>query len=286
MVGCVGVHTQTGQAEEKLTIEDEATPLQLKLETIANEIGKIGVYVSILTFIANCVNLTISTYSSDAELFTIENLNEVVSFLIISVSLIIAAVPEGLPLAVTISLAFSVMQMKKENNLVRQLSASETMGGAHEICTDKTGTLTLNQMTVKQLYVNNDVVDAKESTMSEIGATGDVIRDSVVYNISARVEHEEGKWVTKGNCTERGLLHFFMDCKVPVHEYIAKKDGNIAAIIPFNSGRKRATTAIHHPEIADTVRICCKGAPEIVLDYCNTMLVNGTQKPLSDEDKK
>ncbi len=101
----------------------------------------------------------------NAELFTTENLGLCVDYLIISISLIIAAVPEGLPLAVTISLAFSVMQMKKENNLVRQLSASETMGGAHEICTDKTGTLTLNQMTVKQLYINDGVVDATPDTM-------------------------------------------------------------------------------------------------------------------------
>jgi magnesium-transporting ATPase (P-type) len=144
MVGAVGTNTQTGQAEEKLTIEDEATPLQMKLETIANEIGKIGCYVAILTFIANSVNLVIRTMSTDLEVFSFVTLDELVSYLIISISLIIAAVPEGLPLAVTISLAFSVMQMKKENNLVRQLSASETMGGAHEICTDKTGTLTLN----------------------------------------------------------------------------------------------------------------------------------------------
>lgn len=75
-----------------------------------------------------------------------------VDFLIISITVIVVAVPEGLPLAVTISLAFSVMKMKKENNLVRKLEASETMGGASEICTDKTGTLTKNKMTIQEFY--------------------------------------------------------------------------------------------------------------------------------------
>ena len=216
-----------------------------------------------------------------------DNINEVVSFLIISVSLIIAAVPEGLPLAVTISLAFSVMQMKKENNLVRQLSASETMGGAHEICTDKTGTLTLNQMTVKQVYVNDEIIDAHPGSLNFMGAdSAEILTECVLYNISARVEHdtESGKWVTKGNCTERGLLHYFMDCNSPVADIIKQKDGNIVEVIPFNSGRKRATTALKHPS-KDIVRVFCKGAPEIVINYCDSYFVQGEQKPLSADKK-
>ena len=131
-------------AEEKLNIEDEETPLQAKLETIANEIGKVGVYVSILTFIAMSVNLIVSKILAKEEVFTMETLNKFVNFIIIAITVIVVAVPEGLPLAVTISLAFSVMKMKLENNLVRKLDASETIGGANEICTDKTGTFTKN----------------------------------------------------------------------------------------------------------------------------------------------
>ncbi len=290
MVCAVGANTQSGQAEEKLTIEEEATPLQLKLETIANEIGKIGVYVSILTFIANTVNLVIRTMSEqDSQLVSMDTVNELVNFLIISVSLIIAAVPEGLPLAVTISLAFSVMQMKKENNLVRQLSASETMGGAHEICTDKTGTLTLNKMTVKQVYVNNDIVDAEPNSLETIGKeTADILIETVLFNCSARIEINNdpeinAKYVTKGNCTERGLLHYFMDCNTPVFDLIKNKDGNVLVVIPFNSGRKRATTGVQHPTIEDTVRVFCKGAPEIVIKHCSKILNNGSQDDLGED---
>jgi P-type E1-E2 ATPase len=93
---------------------------------------------------------------------TLKTLGKLVDYLIISITIIVVAVPEGLPLAVTISLAFSVMKMKKENNLVRKLEASETMGGASEICTDKTGTLTKNQMTVMEYYTMGEFYDAEK----------------------------------------------------------------------------------------------------------------------------
>lgn len=110
---------------------------------------------------AMTINMIVSTLlSENSDLLTIQTLNDLVSFLIISITIIVVAVPEGLPLAVTISLAFSVMKMKKENNLVRKLEASETMGGANEICTDKTGTLTKNQMTVMEYFAMGNVYKA------------------------------------------------------------------------------------------------------------------------------
>jgi magnesium-transporting ATPase (P-type) len=143
IVCAVGVNTRSGMAEEKLSIEEDETPLQMKLETIANEIGKAGVFVSIITFIAMSINLIVNTVMDEnGNLWTLETLGKFTNFIIIAITVIVVAVPEGLPLAVTISLAYSVMKMKLENNLVRKLEASETMGGANEICTDKTGTLT------------------------------------------------------------------------------------------------------------------------------------------------
>jgi len=166
IVASVGQNTRSGMAEEKLNIEAEETPLQAKLETIANEIGKIGVYVAILTFMTMTLRLIITVAmkenkTEDDKLFSIANLKKIVSYLIIAITVIVVAVPEGLPLAVTISLAFSVMKMKQENNLVRRLEASETMGGANEICTDKTGTLTKNQMTVKEFWTCDKVFGAE-----------------------------------------------------------------------------------------------------------------------------
>ena len=189
-------------AEEKLNIEEEITPLQSKLETIANEIGKIGVYVSILTFIAMTIKLIYTTLKTDAQLVHIETLQSLVGYLIISITVIVVAVPEGLPLAVTISLAYSVMKMKEENNLVRKLDASETMGGANEICTDKTGTLTKNQMTVKELYTCEQVFVGKPN-LSNV-PTFSLLEEGVLFNCSARIERnkETGAYEAKGNCTE------------------------------------------------------------------------------------
>jgi len=139
------------------------------LETIANEIGRIGVYVAVLTFIAMTLRFVIITVLNDeVSLIDMNTVSKLVTFLIISITVIVVAVPEGLPLAVTIALAYSVMKMKKENNYVRQLQASETMGGANEICTDKTGTLTVNKMTVKKIYTMDQVRDYNTPGFNEI----------------------------------------------------------------------------------------------------------------------
>ena len=138
-----------------MNIEDDVTPLQGKLETIANQIGGLGVAVAILTFVVVTVKLFLETLRDpNIDFLTVSTANTMVNYLILSITVIVVAVTEGLPMAVTISLAYSVKKMLKEKNLVRRLDASETMGGANEICTDKTGTLTKNQMTVQEIFIN------------------------------------------------------------------------------------------------------------------------------------
>lgn len=115
IVCCVGQNTFAGKVEEKLHIEDEATPLQQKLEVIANEIGKIGVYVALFTFIIMTLRMVYVVMNDENKnLFNVENLDNIVKYIIIGITIIVVAVPEGLPLAVTMSLAFSVMKMKEE----------------------------------------------------------------------------------------------------------------------------------------------------------------------------
>ena len=105
-------------------------------------------YVALFTFIALMMNAFLSRILSNQKVFSIQITDDLVSAVILSITIIVVAVPEGLPLAVTLGLAYSVNEMKKEKNLVRRLEAAETMGGANEICTDKTGTLTQNKMKV------------------------------------------------------------------------------------------------------------------------------------------
>lgn len=282
MVCAVGTNTFSGKAEEKLHIEDEATPLQQKLEVIANEIGKIGVMVAIVTFIAMTTRMCWEIMNDEQkEFLSAETLNNIVQFIIIGITVIVVAVPEGLPLAVTMSLAFSVMQMKKENNLVRKLHASETMGGADQICTDKTGTLTKNEMTVVQLWANNQILTSSSVDAEKI-LDKKLLGESILYNCSAVVE--DG--VASGNCTEVGIIKYIMTLGIDAQRTLNSKSDNMLSLIPFNSKRKRATTVIQHPDDAQKVRVFCKGAPEIVIDYC-TKFVNETGEEVDiDAEKK
>jgi len=109
-------------------------------------------YVSVLTMISMLMNMMLTRFLSNQPLFDLGMTRGLVNAIIVGITIIVVAVPEGLPLAVTISLAYSVNQMRKEHNLVRRLEAAETMGGANEILTDKTGTLTTNRMTVIQFF--------------------------------------------------------------------------------------------------------------------------------------
>jgi magnesium-transporting ATPase (P-type) len=215
--------------------------------------------------------------------------NTVMDFLyalITAVTVIVIAIPEGLPLAVTISFAFSVMKMKRENNWVRKLASSETMGGADQICTDKTGTLTKNQMTVREFYTMEQVFNDKPPNFQSLH-TADLLAEGVLYNCSARIERlSDGREVPAGNVTEQGLIRFLMDLQVPCMKTLLEKDKTILHLIPFNSGRKRAATCIRHPQNPRIIRAFCKGAPEIVFTYVNKMFDRNGQVVFIDEAKK
>jgi len=131
VVCAVGESTQNANVEEKLfEDDDEATPLQKKLDNVAEQIGKIGVYCAVATFLALTVNTVLNCIMTNQPLLSVPAAKQIVNAIVLGITIVVVAVPEGLPLAVTISLAYSVNQMKNENNLVRRLEAAETMGGA------------------------------------------------------------------------------------------------------------------------------------------------------------
>jgi Ca2+ transporting ATPase len=171
IVLAVGDNTNQGRAGLSMNIENEQTPLQKKLDSIANGIGKLGVVVAILTFIAIVVTTMIKTFKEDNREFDMEFVSDVANGLVIAITVVVVAVPEGLPLAVTISLAYSVGKMFEENNLVRKLHSSETMGNANEICTDKTGTLTQNKMSVQSSYLEDAVRDGEKIELSSLSSS-------------------------------------------------------------------------------------------------------------------
>jgi magnesium-transporting ATPase (P-type) len=156
----VGDDSAIGDIIKKLVVRPQPTPLQEKLEQIATDIGKLGTYVALLTihvllarfFIEGLIDRSVDLFGGEqipsidqpANEFILIYLKKLVTYVIIGVAIIVVAVPEGLPLAVMISLAYSIEKMLKDNNDVKRLASCEIMGGANQICSDKTGTLTLN----------------------------------------------------------------------------------------------------------------------------------------------
>lgn len=186
LVLAVGKNTFSGKAERMMDVP-ELTPLQCKLNTIADVISWMGGTAAALTFLAMVIKLLITIFvKQERELSDPQNLNDFLNAFILAVTILVVAVPEGLPLAVAISLSFSVGEMFKLGNLVRQLRASETMGGAHEICTDKTGTLTQNKMTVQAFFVNNSVVTGDKINMESL-PNHELIGQAIMYNSSAYI---------------------------------------------------------------------------------------------------
>ena len=311
LVIAVGPYTVAGVITEKSQVETQPTLLQQKLETIANKIGNFGIACAILTFCAmlvrtmleminvipcgcqnimNCVEDPKCTQLSFE--FTMKNRlwKMVLDTVIIAITIIVVAIPEGLPLAVTISLSFSSKQMMKLNNLVRKLASSETMGGATHICSDKTGTLTQNKMTVmgfmslQKLYQaevgdpDNESKKLAKNVHESLGSSWDALIRGIMWNSSARIElndhkdpNEKGEYVTRGNVTEQGIMKFFMaieggaGCLSVKHELA---DENLLQVISFSSSRKRASVVVRNPnESGDKeVRVYTKGAPDMLFD--------------------
>ncbi|EAR95699.2 calcium-translocating P-type ATPase, PMCA-type protein (macronuclear) [Tetrahymena thermophila SB210] len=275
-------HALMNEEEE----EDKKTPLQVKLNVLVDQIGKIGLYCAGLTFLAMLVNLIISViYSEDPEasLFTLDNLSQVVDFFIISVAIIVMAIPEGLPLAVTISLAFAVGKMKDENNLVRTLESCETMGGADTICSDKTGTLTENRMKVKKLFALEEVQSEFDNKSYSSNFT-QILTEGLCVNSNAfPTVDKNGNFSQNGNKTECALLELAYQFDVDYRNY--RPSDNIIKVIPFSSDRKRMTT-VYQPKEGNKniLRVYTKGAPDIILDFCKKFINRNGQVETINED--
>ena len=154
-------------------------------------IGYLGILVAILTFIAITIQAIVDVQTDEEKNYDGDFVKELMDGLIIAITVVVVAVPEGLPLAVTISLAYSVGKMADENNLVRKLQSSETMGNANEICTDKTGTLTANKMTVQAAYLEGEIMDAEVNGRLLSLESFDDIQKGVVFNSSAFIKLDD-----------------------------------------------------------------------------------------------
>ncbi|XP_068450253.1 plasma membrane calcium-transporting ATPase 2 isoform X5 [Clinocottus analis] len=274
-----------GESEEKEKkkvsgSKKEKSVLQGKLTKLAVQIGKAGLLMSAVTVIILVLYFAIDNFVMQKNPWMPEctpiYIQYFVKFFIIGVTVLVVAVPEGLPLAVTISLAYSVKKMMKDNNLVRHLDACETMGNATAICSDKTGTLTTNRMTAVQFYCG----DVHYKEIPEPGVLPPNSLDLMVNSISVNSAYttkilppdkEGGLPKQVGNKTECGLLGLIMDLKrdyQPIRSQIP--EDKIYKVYTFNSVRKSMSTVV---KLSDgSFRMYSKGASEIVLKKCSHIL--------------
>ncbi|CAI0439670.1 unnamed protein product [Linum tenue] len=289
LVTAVGMRTEWGKLMETLNDggEDE-TPLQVKLNGVATIIGKIGLGFAVLTFLVLTGRLLWTKISNNefTEWSTADALT-LLDYFAIAVTIIVVAVPEGLPLAVTLSLAFAMKKLMDEKALVRHLSACETMGSASCICTDKTGTLTTNHMVVDKICISGKTISIshnKSQGISGIEASEGVVSlllQAIFQNTGCEVTKDENaKSKTLGTPTDKALfefgLHLGGDWDAQRREF------NIVKVEPFNSVKKKMSTLVALPEGGS--RAFCKGASEIVLKMCDKVIdENGDVVQLSEE---
>eukprot|EP00873_Tetraselmis_striata_P037774 jgi/Tetstr1/458038/TSEL_044546.t1 len=276
LVIAVGRHSEWGKTLALVQTEQEETPLEEKLTVLATAIGKMAFVIAIACFASLFIQYCFTLQGWPE---TGHQWNKVLHMFTLAVTLIVMAVPEGLPLAVTISLAYSMTKMLQDNNFVRVLSACETMGGATAIASDKTGTLTENRMTVVEGWFGG----AKVDRVPEASDVGDALREELALGCAVNskamlLDAAGGRVDFVGNRTECALLMMVRNWGC---DYRALRDSNpLDKLYAFTSDRKMASALLPLP--GGGKRLHNKGAAEIVLQRCvSYMDTAGKEAPLS-----
>ena len=358
IVIAVGEHSQKGIIRRTVdnAQENSKTPLEAKLERIAELIGYFGMIAGVVTLVALMIRFAVSfsneskeynktskiesvmtgilfnmPYKSNDQNIVNNTDNElsdpklsvakkILDIIILCISIIVVAIPEGLPLAVTLSLAFSIKKMMDYNNLVRKMHACETMGGANYICTDKTGTLTKNEMSVfqiltgvwkRELKQNLEVeevgkLDTKKNNNEEIKQIREdhktlfknekyweTLKVAVALNVDASIKKLEKENIngdmeiceTK-NKTDKAFIDFLYRFKSPISKEKEKylKDESLYRQFPFDSKRKRMTTFVKNKEFPTGYRLFSKGGGENARVFCKYYLDPNTGEKKSLDD--
>lgn len=265
----VGDETGYGKVYEGSQIDNNVeTPLQMQLAGLAKVISKAGYTIAALTFVALLVKLLLGSDGMPA----MDLISHILNIFMIAVTLIVVSVPEGLPMSVTLSLALSMNRMLKTNNLVRKMHACETMGAATVICTDKTGTLTQNQMQVHQ----TDFYNLKDQQLGD-NELSNLIKEGIAVNSTAYLDYSDGKVKTLGNPTEAALL-LWLDSQH--QKYLTlREESPVVEQLTFSTERKYMATVVESALLGKKV-LYVKGAPEIVLAHSKRVAIDGTYKPV------
>ncbi|KAL6987188.1 Alpha carbonic anhydrase 4 [Sarracenia purpurea var. burkii] len=284
LVTTVGMRTEWGKLMETLSEGgDDETPLQVKLNGVATIIGKIGLAFAVLTFLILAIRfLVVKAVHHEFTDWSSGDALTLLDYFAIGVTILVVAVPEGLPLAVTLSLAFAMKKLMNEKALVRHLAACETMGSATCICTDKTGTLTTNHMVVTKIWVSGKTKEIKGTYGGDISENVLIILLQAIFQntCSEVVKDKDGKNSILGTPTESALLEYGL---LLGGDFDAqRREFKILKVEPFNSVKKKMSVLVALPD--GSLRAFCKGASEIVLGMCDKFVDNnGKPVHLSEE---
>lgn len=248
LVTGVGNDTEFGQiAQELSSIEKTTTPLQEKLDKLGKQITVLGASAAAIVFA-----IEVLQFVMNGQL----NLDTVSDAFITSIVLIVAAVPEGLPTIVAVSLALNIIKMSKENALVKKMIACETIGCVNIICSDKTGTLTENRMTVQKIYTGGELINPEQ-------LKDEMLLKNYCINSNANISEEDGSWSFIGNPTEGSLLAAAAKAGVDYQEL--RHAADIVRVFPFSSQNKDMSTIVREngKEI-----LYVKGNPEKIISLC------------------
>nr|DAD47963.1 TPA_asm: hypothetical protein HUJ06_017900 [Nelumbo nucifera] len=272
---------------------NERTPLQVRLDKLTSSIGKVGLTVAFLVLVVLLVRYFtgntqdengIQEFNGGKTKFN-DVMNEVVRMVSDAVTIVVVAIPEGLPLAVTLTLAYSMKRMMGDQAMVRKLSACETMGSATTICTDKTGTLTMNQMKVTQFWLGKEVmVDYSLSAISPVVL--ELLHHGVGLNTTGSIYKPASSAVPEfsGSPTEKAILSWSV-LELGMDMQKVKKSCTVFHVEAFNSEKKRSGISMRKNG-EETIHMHWKGAPEMILGMCSDYYENtGTKKTL-DEDAR
>ncbi|GKV00338.1 hypothetical protein SLEP1_g13042 [Rubroshorea leprosula] len=253
LVTSVGINTEWGLLMASLSEDNgEETPLQVRLNGVATFIGIVGLTVAFVVLVVLLARyFTGHEKNADGTAQFIagqtkvgEAIDGVIKIITIAVAIVVVAVPEGLPLAVTLTLAYSMRKMMADKALVRRLSACETMGSVTTICSDKTGTLTLNQMTVVEAYVGGEKIDPPDSSSQLSQTLTSLLIEGIVQNSNGSVFTPEGDGDVEvsGSPTEKAILNWGI--KLGMKFDAVRSESSIIHVVPFNSEKKRGGVAI------------------------------------------
>ncbi|KHN22652.1 calcium-transporting ATPase 8, plasma membrane-type-like isoform X1 [Glycine soja] len=293
LVTAVGINTEWGLLMTSISEDNgEETPLQVRLNGLTTLIGIVGLFVAVVVLMVLLARyFSGHTRNPDGSVQFIagktkvgDAIDGVIKIFTVAVTIVVIAVPEGLPLAVTLTLAYSMKKMMADKALVRRLSACETMGSATTICSDKTGTLTMNQMTVVEAWIGGGkkiVPPYEESKFSHMLCS--LLIEGVAQNTNGSVYIPEGgnDVEVSGSPTEKAILEWGI--KLGMNFDTARSDSSIIHVFPFNSDKKRGGVATR---VSDSeIHIHWKGAAEIVLACCTRYFDANDQLVEMDEAK-